>query len=459
MPNQIVLLHGYSDEGKSFARWAEILRDAGYPVETIGTCTYKTLTNEVTLKDVAEAFDRALQERVGLDPEEPFDAIVHSTGMLVIRAWLTTYGASRREMRRGRLKRLIGLAPATFGSPLAHKGRSWLGALIKGNKVLGPDFLEAGDQILDALELGSKFTWALTHLDLLGKETFYGVNQATPYVFIFCGTKGYSGLASVVNAPGTDGTVRWAGCALNTRKITVDLMHDPAGPALSERIRVAPWTNADIPLIPMDGLNHNTILHKPSDALIALVRRALEVDDADAFRRWQADALAETKAAREGMPQWQQFVVRAVDERGDAIPDFHLQLISGAHDKARRVKAFDMDVHTYTTDSSLRCFHVNLDDLQPESLADLRVRVIASSGSQLVGYHGFGSEKTDQDLTALNPEGTWDAQIDVDSSWTTPDGQTVKLFEPFTTTLIELRLNREPMPLVGTNKVCWFEGQ
>src|SRR5262249_7697423 len=100
------------------------------------------LTNEITIKDIAEGFDRALRTHCGTDKDQPFDAIVHSTGMLVLRCWLTT-----NPIGRQRLKLLIGLAPATFGSPLAHKGRGFIGAIFKGNRVLGPDFLEAGDMM------------------------------------------------------------------------------------------------------------------------------------------------------------------------------------------------------------------------------------------------------------------------------------------------------------------------
>ena len=117
--NPIVLVHGYSDDGAAFKVWERILEQRGYDVAMVHACSYRSLTNEVTIKDIAEGFDRALQLRAGLDADEPFDAIVHSTGMLVIRAWLTAYAG-----RRDRLKHLIGLAPATFGSPLAHKGRS-----------------------------------------------------------------------------------------------------------------------------------------------------------------------------------------------------------------------------------------------------------------------------------------------------------------------------------------------
>src|SRR4051812_47104375 len=165
----VVLIHGYSADGEAFLPWKQALMGRGYQTEEIAVSTYKSLTNEVTIKDLAEAFDRALRMRPNLGQDQPFNAIVHSTGMLVIRSWLTAY-----EGRRGRLKRLIGLAPATFGSPLAHKGRGFLGAIFKGNKVVGPDFLEAGDLILDGLELGSRFTWDLTHLDLLSEPPYYG---------------------------------------------------------------------------------------------------------------------------------------------------------------------------------------------------------------------------------------------------------------------------------------------
>ena len=111
------------------------------------------------MRDIAEGFDKLLRQRAGLADDAPFDVMVHSTGMLVLRAWLTRRGAAERRLAR--VKHVIALAPATFGSPLAHKGRSFLGALVKGRKAFGPDFLEAGDQVLDALELGGRFTWQL----------------------------------------------------------------------------------------------------------------------------------------------------------------------------------------------------------------------------------------------------------------------------------------------------------
>jgi hypothetical protein len=362
--------------------------------------------------------------------------------MLVIRAWLASYAR-----RYGRLRHLIALAPGTFGSPLAHKGRSWLGAIFKGNRQFGPDFMEAGDLILDGLELGSRFTWDLAHLDLIGKNVRFGPEADTPYVFTFCGNKGYGGLRSVVNEPGTDGTVRWAGCPLNSRKIIIDLTDS----ASRQRIRMEKWSGQNIPLIPADGLNHETIISSPSPDLVQQVVDALQVTDRSSFDRWLTRAQAQTQAAREAMTPWQQFIVRAMDERGDPITDYNLQLFTSVTENRQRTLApFYTDVHVYSRDASLRCFHVRLDRLKPEQIADLYLYLLASSGSERVGYYGYGvgAEKTPAG-------GKWDAALNI-SELLTAEG--ARFFYPFTTTLLEVRLNREPLPLQGPNQVLWFMG-
>ena len=109
--------------------------------------------------------------------------MVHSTGMLVVGAWLAA--APRRAKR---LKRPAVLAPATFGSPLAQQGRSWLGAIFKGNPHLGPDFLEVCDRVLDGLELASAFTWKLAEDDIVAEPPCHSCGAETPWVFVFCGT-------------------------------------------------------------------------------------------------------------------------------------------------------------------------------------------------------------------------------------------------------------------------------
>ena len=455
----VVLIHGYSDVPQSFYRWEEALSELGHKRSDVHICGYRSLTNEVTIKDIAEGFDRALRVRAGLQEEEPFDAIVHSTGMLVIRAWLTTY--AKQEKRKRRLKRLIALAPASFGSPLAHKGRSWLGAIFKGNRALGPDFMDAGDLVLDSLELASRYTWDLAHRDLLSDEVFYGADEDTPYVFTFCGAGNYRGLQGLVTNPeGTDGTVRWAGCSLNTRKITLNLTTDEADTTIN-RLDFGKWhkdrrSNLQIPFVPIAGLNHGSIIEEPSQELIDLVSSALEVSNQDDYQKWNELAIQKTAQTLSGMTPWQQFIVRAVDERKDPITDYYVRLHAGYQEDPANLKLIDINVHAYSSDKSLRSFHFNLNELGLDKLIRLRIEVIASSGTDLVKYRGHlpSPEREEDKNEKQGASSEWTAVFDMDQLITNAE---VKLFTPFTTTLIELQLNREPESRSphGT-KVTWF---
>jgi pimeloyl-ACP methyl ester carboxylesterase len=436
MPKRpIVLVHGYSDVGDSFKKWADILRAHQYDVRVV---TYKSLVNEISVKDIAEGFEKVLHEQAGLDDRQPFDAVVHSTGMLVLRSWLARF--AKRNL--GRVKHLIGLAPASFGSPLAHKGRSWLGAMFKGNKDLGPDFLNTGEQILLALELGSSFTWELAHQDLVGSAHYYGPTKATPWIFVFCGTDAYSGLRRLVNEPGTDGTVRLAGCALNAQKVRLDLSGEPAEPN-EERVRWTGFRDVECPLWPVPGMNHGTIISDPTPKLQKLVLEALKVESlSDYTDTWFPMAKGETDAARDSVPKWQQFVVRALDERGDAIRDYHLELsFSGPGGRSFVVqdkKAVKFDVHAFSPDPSFRCIQLDIGQLEKFQGQDLLVQFLADTGTKYAVYRGLDAEVAGKG--GAEPGALWQARIRIP---TVPPAGQPSFFYPFTTTLIELTLNRE----------------
>ena len=128
MPRPLVLIHGYSADGDDFVPLRSALSKQHVAASDIHICNYVSLNNEITIKDIAEGLERALRTHPVLrDEKQDFDAIVHSTGMLVLRAWLTNAKVpASQNTRLKRLKHLIGLAPATWGSPQAHKGRTWL---------------------------------------------------------------------------------------------------------------------------------------------------------------------------------------------------------------------------------------------------------------------------------------------------------------------------------------------
>ena len=90
-----VLLHGYSGSAHSMRPWHDALVELGYPATTLRLGQYYSLTNEITIKDLAEAFDRALRNEADLAPDKPFDAIVHSTG------WALSSASGCRRTRSG----------------------------------------------------------------------------------------------------------------------------------------------------------------------------------------------------------------------------------------------------------------------------------------------------------------------------------------------------------------------
>lgn len=448
---KLVLIHGYSDQGPSFNAWADKLRARGFDAEAINICNYISLNNEITIPDIAEGLARAAAN-LGWAENQEFDAIVHSTGMLVIRAWLANNPA-----RSAYLKHLIGLAPATWGSPLAHLGRSFLGAIVRGNKQFGPDFLNAGDRILDALELGGKFQWDLSGRDLFGATPLFTTDANSPYVAVFIGNQAYAGIKELTDKPGTDGTVRWAGCSLDARKIMVDLRK---ASMLQSRSQMLPWPpqRLDIPMFAVAGKNHTTLLMEPEDDLVDIIADFLQVSSEDEYddwvqqtKIWNTDALQQMTHDKDGpFDGWQQFVLHVIDEYGEPVPDYAVDLYSadptgleGDALTAIEVTNFDLDVHTYKADASFRCFHVRLPlNSTGNGVGALWLRLAASSGTDLITYQGY--TPASKSITAESP-----VILNISHLGSGDDA----LFCPFTTTLVEIQLNREPLPLVGQTRL------
>ena len=491
-PNRTLLIHGYSATGKEFEAWRDALVAAKMDVATIEIGNYISLNNEITIKDLGEAFDRALRltkwSAGSKDDAWTFDAIVHSTGMLVVRQWLTSdpFGPDNPRSRVRRLKHLVGLAPATFGSPQGKQGRSWLGALVKGNRDLGPDFMNAGDMVLDGLELGSRYTWDLALEDMLGPKPLYDQGPETPYVAVFIGNVGYSGIAAVANSPGSDGTVRWAGCALNTRMVELDFLRQPRlvdASGQPTRLKISDWVTGRLgcPIIALEGKNHGTILSAPDDGAVALVSDFLRnVKTADGYQTWLTNALAygqNALAKMNGMSKldgtggagWQQFVMHVKDDHGDGVSDYNVQLFVGddlGQSDDPTYPRVPLIVDSYSDDSSYRCFYVRLS----EDMVNVGtngypkkawMELIASSGTSYIEYEAYSNLNPD-DRTAvakkLKPElGEMNAvKLDV-----TQLGSGARLFYPYTTTLIEIVLEREPTPVVDVSSLFkfWQKGE
>jgi hypothetical protein len=203
------------------------------PLDVINLADWVSLNDDVTCIDLAMAMHQAWQKLRGHAKPRSHDVLVHSTGALVVRDWMT------RHYQPGTVpvKRFVQLAPANFGSPLAHKGRSVLGRIVKGG--FGNRF-QTGTQLLKGLELASPYTWKLAERDLFpdgeapGRKTqWYGQNRLLASVLV--GLKTYDGLAGAFAGNGSDGT------AASRRRIS-----RPVASSLILAIRVG-WLSFRLP--------------------------------------------------------------------------------------------------------------------------------------------------------------------------------------------------------------------
>lgn len=482
----LVLIHGYSDSAKGFRQWYDFLiQKRNLDPARVHLMSYESLANEITIRDIAEGFNRALINEAGINESEPFDAIVHSTGMLVIRAWLARYAASNHtkpsqrldEARIRRLRHLIALAPATNGSPVAHKGRSWLGALIKGNKDLGPDFLESGHQVLSALELGSPFTWDLAEKDMFGSGSTsrFKAGPESPFVFTICGDAGLQKLEDIATRfvgtriGGSDGVVRWAGAPLNSRLLLIDYTGETNNLMLSEGIRApgitaSDWSNQNNILVLWPGLNHGSIMRPyESERLADLVSEALDVNSDPEFNAWNDKAKQQAAAERSDMPnhqepdKWQQFVIRVCDERMDGVADWTISLRMKQKNKRQQPIPID-DLHPFGEDRSYRCLHINLsqcnlaDSKDIEKLESLEMKLMLNTGSDYLHYsaHQLNAGKSSKQIS----KGLSELSVELKDYLSSDNGK-FSLLMPYTTTYVEFRVNRDPsVDGNGKAKIC-----
>ena len=83
----------------------------------------------------------------------------------------------------------------------------------------------------------------------------------------------------------------------------------------------------------------------------------------------------------------------------------------------------------------------------PAATVKLRARINASSGTELLAFQGYSSEATTQLGATVEP-----VEIDLDDL----GNGNGTMFYPFTTTLIQIKLNREPLPMDKVSRLLTF---
>lgn len=351
MARQVLIIHGWSDTSKSFHALADFLKSNGYDAVSLWLADYISMDDDVRVADVgrrmAEVVDAMLAQG---QLTAPFDVIVHSTGGLVAREWLTT--RYRDDPSQCPMKRLIMLAPANYGSKLAATGKSMLGRIVKGYG----NWFQTGQSMLNDLELASPYQWQLVQRDVLvfpgsDKTVYYGQDAVWPFVIV--GTHPYASLLrQVVNENGADGTVRVCAANLFARGVTIDFTQPQIG--------VRPWESrieaGAVPLAVLPTRTHGSIVDPlradsdnnesipettaQKDKLGELILEALAcntfADYRDIIGKW--DELSEETAAMHNNPpqgesadiyhQYMQLNAFVHDDQGEPVDDYFLEFFS-----------------------------------------------------------------------------------------------------------------------------------
>lgn len=412
MANPIVIIHGWSDNHASFGKLRDFLSQGlGVPTTILKLGDWISLDDDVGYADIALALERAWHaEKLPTGPRS-VDVVVHSTGALVVREWMTRFHTPETVP----VHRFLQLAPANFGSHLAHKGRSFIGRAVKGWKT----GFETGTRILRGLELASPHTRQLADRDLFvaPAKRWYGAGRILSTVLI--GNKGYTGIQAIANEAGSDGTVRIGTANMHAAHVRVVFPPGTDAPQVQFR-NIAGAVGFAI----IDGDNHSDITMKDrrsrSGIREELILAALKVRDADypenadgAFP-WQAALDAKAGAAKQTSDKRQNTVVHLTDSFGSDVTDFFFEFWrSAATDKEfeqRFYKDVIDDVHVHAANGAWRALNLDIGKfdalrMHPKlGFEKLLVSVFASpakTGSAKVGYRSA----TDGDIGAWHVEG------------------------------------------------------
>ncbi len=351
----IVIIHGWSDSAKGMRRLARLLqKNLNRSIHQIHLADYITLDDDVTMNDIVAAMDKAWWEAKLSRKPYSVDVVVHSTGGLVIRDWMSQFFTPKTVP----IKNLVMLAPANFGSPLAHKGRALIGRVLRG--FSGDKWFETGTHVLKALELASTYSWDLAMRDRFGRENFYGPGKVLCTVLV--GNHGNEGLAAAANDPGTDGVVRLSTANLNCAFLELDFTREKE---LIFRIKQSSGQTA---FAILEGENHTTIsCHEggPKNPwTLPAICSGLQVNDKN-FKDWMRTCTTKTKAINLGKGlnefYYQNTVIHVCNQYGHCVPEYFIEFFDKEEKWVSELFHGNIieTVHAYQDNNSYRSLLVN----------------------------------------------------------------------------------------------------
>ena len=394
----VVLVHGWSVRDPStYGGLPERLKQEaahdptlGLDVRQIWLSEYASFHNEVTLPDIARAFQAALEHELGaeLAAGRRFACITHSTGGPVIRAWLHQQYLAK-GITRTPMSHLVMLAPANFGSALVQLGLAKLSRL----RSAWFDGVEVGTGVLDWLELGSaqslkmNLEWLEKGAELIGPEGLFP--------FVLTGQSHDPALYDFVNSysgeTGADGAVRVASANLNFTHLRIEQQASVADkqtrlgfsapllkagePRLAPAVPLAILAgrcHSDVRLGIMRSVTADDAPHPTVDAILAALKVKTKQEYAQAFDRFTAESAdtqdrerVEDLTALTGHDHraihdpCSMLVFRVRDDQGNPIRDFDV-ILTGPGDNSNHLPpGFFIDRQRNHLDPGCVVYYIN----------------------------------------------------------------------------------------------------
>ncbi|MCG3204449.1 MAG: hypothetical protein KCHDKBKB_01164 [Elusimicrobia bacterium] len=409
----VLLVHGYNvTSTKTYGVLPQRLRAAGHKVKDVYLSKYVTLDDDITLKDIVRAFQSALLDTYKGELNRPFACITHSTGGLVARSWVDLYFGD--SMASNPMTHLIMLAPPNNGSRLAELGKSRLSRL---RSLVG---VEPGMKVLDALELGSEFQWDLNtswiQKKLHAAPGFYPIVITGQWI----DKKLWDSIIPATYERGSDGVVRAASANLNMQKITV-----------TDKGQILREVMGGIPFLVTPKTAHSdekygimgSIPLRGNHPVLAGILSALEVDSREEYQALEADfAMKTTLLQRKEtyydgskLDRYCQVVFRVMDNQGNALGDYALEIVDASLRGDRMPSGFFGDKHKNLVAPEKFVYFLNYDRMSEIQGGKVGFRLNSAANTPLINY---------QEATLLAP-------LNVES-----------VVKPNQTTFVEVILNR-----------------
>lgn len=475
MPNPILIVHGWNDTSDSFNRLREQLTESlNTNITDIPLADWLSREDDISYDDLADAFEKAWQDKGLPRAKNSVDVVIHSTGALVVRHWLVKYCTDPQNPPIGKF---IMLAPANFGSPLADMGRTIIGRARNGFKK---GSFETGAKLLKGLEIASPYSWWLAEQDRFGPHAAMyeqGPNGGGIQCSVFVGNEG--NMTFIAEFPGSDGTVRTSTANMNCRRLKAFFKARPQTLADTKLPFDVEHSTGETAYRLYEGLNHGQAsqsdhaykdasagIRQKMDLFLQDVVSAFQVDGMSAFEQWIADSKTHTKSVADAGNRgtdnerhgYQNTVVRVIDSHGKAPDDYALEIYDefdfrkdgglkqGRMPTTRLIQKHAIDdVHNYGSDLNYRCFHINCkkfrDKVFKKVKDDLRISITAEPLLEDKGIGKFAGNKSNYD--SGNKVGYYSSD-DADIGYISIPNHRIldELFVDHTTFLLDLGIER-----------------